>query len=426
MTGNVTLTRMYQIHTLANGLTVITIDLPHLNSVTTLVAVGAGSRYETKENSGVAHFLEHMFFKGSKKYPTTEIIAGLVEGIGADNNASTSKEYTTYWIKAAAKHVELATDILSSQLKDSLFDPEEIEREKGVIIEELKMYHDNPMSYVWELYEQLQFGDHPLGWDVGGTAETVSNLKREDFLTYMKSLYAPKNMVLVYAGNLPKNILELAEKYFGDLSGEQTAEFLPFSEIAQLEPRVRVEQKESEQVNLILGMKGYDRYHPKRFAARLVGIILGGGMSSRLFIQIRERRGLAYHISSSHQVYKDTGFFNVFAGLKVEKTEEAITVIKEELEKLKKELVSPEELKKAKEMERGRIALRSESTNFLAEYFAVRYVLDKKVESFDDYLKNIDAVSVEDLMEVAQDIFKPENYNLQLIAPFKNTGQFSL
>src|SRR3989338_3255677 len=197
---------MYNISTLPNGLTLITVNMPHLNSVTTLVAVGAGSRYESKNINGISHFLEHMFFKGSRKYPTAEIIATLVDGIGAVNNAATDKEVTYYWIKSAAKHIELSSDILSSMLKESILSEDEVEKEKGVIVEELRMYRDNPTRYVWELYERLQFGDQPLGWDIGGDEKTILSLTREDFLSYMNSLYSPKNMALVYAGKLPKNI----------------------------------------------------------------------------------------------------------------------------------------------------------------------------------------------------------------------------
>ncbi|MBI2593782.1 insulinase family protein, partial [Candidatus Daviesbacteria bacterium] len=196
---------MFKIKTLKNGLTLITIPIPSLESVTTLVAVGAGSRYEVKKINGISHFLEHMFFKGSKKYPSAEIISTMVDSIGAINNAATSKEWTYYWIKSAAKHIELATDIISSMLKESLLNGEEVEREKGVIIEELRMFRDNPARLIWDLYENLQFGNQPLGWDIGGDEPTINSLKRGDFVSYVDSLYAPTNCVCVYAGKLPEN-----------------------------------------------------------------------------------------------------------------------------------------------------------------------------------------------------------------------------
>lgn len=415
---------MYKISTLKNGLSLITINLPHLDSVSTMIAVGAGSRYENKKNSGISHFLEHMFFKGSRKYPTAQIIATMVDSVGAVNNAATSKEYTYYWIKSAAKHLELAADILSSQVREPLFAEGEIDREKGVIVEELRMYRDNPQYYVLSLYEQLQFGDQPLGWDVGGEEKTVTALNRDDFVTYMDLLYSPKNMSLVFVGNLPKNINELAEKYFGDLPERSKRSFEPFKPIQQTRPRVNISYKKSDQANIVLGVEGYDRYDPRRYSARVLGTILGEGMSSRLFTQVRERRGLAYHITAGHDPFKDTGSFAAYGGLKLEKVNEGIEVIKAELQRTAAEKVTTEELKKAKEMERGRLALRSESTNFLAEHFGVNFVLDQEIETFDEYLEKIDAVTAEDIQAVAKDFFQTNKFNLQIVGPFKNTTPF--
>ncbi len=410
--------------TLKNGLTLITVNLPHLESVTTMVAVGAGSRYETRANNGISHFLEHMFFKGSRKYPTAEIIANLVDGIGAVNNAATSKEYTFYWIKSAAKHIELASDILSSQVKESLLSEEEINRERGVIIEEMRRIKDNPAVYVFYLYELLQFGDQPLGWDVIGSEKTILKMDRPDFVSYINSLYSPKNMTLVYVGKLPQNIKKMAEDYFSDLPQRSSFDPQPYELQKQIKPKVDVVYKDTQQVNLVMGAQGYDQDDPRRYAARMLAIILGEGMSSRLFVQIRERRGLAYHIAADHESLRDTGLFEVYAGLKLEKIDEGLQTIKAELMRTVSEKVTEEELKKAKEMERGRLALRSESTNFLAEYFGVRFVLERKIETFEDYLKKIDAVREEDIRKVAGELFKDNRFNLQIIGPFKNPEQF--
>lgn len=415
---------MHKISTLSNGLTLITIDLPHLESVTTLVAVGAGSRYETKKINGISHFLEHMFFKGSKKYPSAEQIATLVDGIGAINNAATTKEFTHYWIKSSGKYVELALDILSSMIKESLLSQEEIEREKGVIVEELRMYKDLPQRYVWDLYEQLQFGDQPLGWDIGGDEKTVNSITQQNLLSYMDSLYTPKNMVLVLAGKLPNNLHDLVEKYFSDLPKRSKFTFKPYIKEKQSKPRIGLYYKKTDQANIVLGMEGYDRNDKKRFAARILATILGEGMSSRLFLQVRERRGLAYHISADASSFVDTGMFTVNAGIKLEKIEEGLKIIKEELEKITVEKVIPEELKKAKEMTRGRLAIRAESTNFLAEYLGVNFVLDRKVETFEQFLKQIDDVTEQDVMDVAKDLIKKEKFNLQIIGPFKNVDPF--
>lgn len=415
---------MHNLKTLKNGLTLITVDLPHLDSVTTLVAVGAGSRYETKSINGISHFLEHMFFKGSRKYPTAEQISTLIDGVGAVNNASTSKEITYYWIKAASRHIELSTDILSSMVKESLLAEEEIQREKGVIIEELRMLRDIPARFIWDLYEMLQFGDQPLGWDIGGDENTITSLKRDDFIHYMDSLYSPKKMTLVYVGKLPVNIQDLAEKYFSDLPARSKYNFKPYKRRKQNKPKVSIFYKETDQANLILGVEGFDRYDKSRYAARVLGIILGEGMSSRLFIQVRERRGLAYRVNAGHDSYKDTGSFTAYAGLKLEKVFEGLEVIKAELEKSKYEKVTDEELKKAKEMIRGRIALQSESTNFLAEYFGTTFVLDGKIETFEEYLENIEKVTRENVQDVARELFQKSRFNLQVIGPFKDKTKF--
>ncbi len=415
---------MYKLQTFPNGLTLITINIPHLDSVTTLVGVGAGSRYETKKINGISHFLEHMFFKGSRKFPTAEIIATLVDGIGAVNNAATDKEVTFYWIKSAARHIKLSSDVLSSMLKESLLSEEEIEKEKGVIVEELRMYRDNPARYVWELYEKLQFGNQPLGWDIGGEEEIITKLKRNDFTSYLQSLYAPKNMVLVYVGKLPSNIETLAQNYFLDLPTNSQFKFNPYKKTKQIKPRINIFHKKTDQANLVLGVEGYSRSDKKRYAARVLAVILGEGMSSRLFMQVREKRGLAYSVSASHSSYLDTGSFTVYAGLKLEKVEEGLEVIVAELQRTVLEKVTEEELKKAKEMIRGRIALRSESTNFLAEYFGTNFALDRKIETFEEIIRQTDLVTGEDVQNVAQELFQKQRYNLQIIAPIKGIDRF--
>jgi predicted Zn-dependent peptidase len=284
--------------------------------------------------------------------------------MGAINNAATSKDWTYYWVKSAIKHLEVASDVLSSMVKESLLQEEEIEKEKGVIIEELRMYRDNPQRYIWDLYENLQFGDTPLGWDIGGGEKIINSLSREDFIRYMQSLYAPENMVLVFAGKIPKDIKEIAEKYYSDLPKNSQFKFKKYTKKPQKKPQVNNFFKKTDQANLILGVEGYDRYDDKKYAAKVLAVILGGGMSSRLFIQVREKRGLAYHVSADSENYVDTGMFTIYAGLKLEKVYEGLEVILTEVNRVLLENVTPEELKKAKEMVRGRLALQSESTNF--------------------------------------------------------------
>lgn len=409
---------------LSNGLTLITVNLPHLDSVTTLIAVGAGSRYETKKINGISHFLEHMFFKGSVKFPTAERISTLIDGIGAVNNAATDKEVTYYWIKSSAKHIKLSADILSSMIKESLLNQEEIDREKGVIAEELRMYRDSPSKYVWELYERLQYGNQPLGWDIGGEEKIIAGINRDDMVSYMNSLYSPENMALVFVGKLPDDIEKIAEEYFLDLPKRSKFEFKPFKKLKQQKAKVNVFYKDTDQVNLVLGVEGPGRYDEEKHASRLLATILGEGMSSRLFIQVRERRGLAYNIGAYSGVYQDTGAFTIYGGLKLEKIHEGLEVILAEIQMIVEERVTDEELEKAKEMVRGRLALQSESTNFLAEYFGTNFVLDRKIETFEEKLKKIDKITREDLQVLAKKLFDREKYNLQVIGPFKSAKKF--
>lgn len=415
---------MFDSHKLKNGLTLITINLPYIQSITTLVAVGAGSRYENYKNNGISHFLEHMFFKGSRKYPTTEEIATIIDGIGAVNNAATSKEYTYYWIKSSSKHQELSLDILSSMLKEPLLLEEEIEKEKGVIIEEMRMVKDSPARYIFDLYETLQFGDQPLGWEIIGSEKNINNLGKQDFTSYLESLYSPKNMAIVVAGNLPKNINFLVEKYFSDLPKFSQFKAAPYKKQGHASPKINVFYKKTDQVNIVVGVEGYNRYDPKRYAARVLSVILGEGMSSRLFIQVREKRGFAYHVAADHDPYIDTGTFAVYAGLKMEKVYEGLEVILAELQRTVLEKVTGDELKKAKESIRGRLALRTESTNFLAEHFGVKFILDQKLETFDQILKNIDQVKAEDVQNIAKELFQKNRFNLQAIGPFKSISKF--
>lgn len=415
---------MYKLDKLSNGLTLITIDLPHLKSVTSMVAVGAGSRYESIKTNGISHFLEHMFFKGSIKFPSAEQISEMIDGIGAVNNAATSKEFTYYWIKSANQHLELSIDILSSMLKEPLFAEDEVTREKQVVIEEMRMVKDNPQRYIWHLYESLQFGDQPLGWDIIGSEETVHSITRDDLISYVNDLYSVENMVLIFAGNIPKNIKSLAEQYFASLPKRSVYKAQPYKRSVQKDIKINLHYKKTDQSNLILGIEGLPRNDKSEYIARVLATVLGEGSSSRLFTQVRERRGLAYQVLADSDSYTDTGTFAIYAGLKLEKTEEGLEVIKAELEKIKIEKVSDQELKKAKEIIKGRTALRSESTNFLAEYFGIDYALDKKITTFEEEMEKVDKVTAEDLQNLAKKLFQPSNYNLQVIGPFKSAKKF--
>lgn len=414
----------YKLSTLKNGLTVITVDLPHLDSVTTMVAVGAGSRNESKKEMGIAHFFEHMFFKGSRKYPTALEISTLVDGVGAVNNAFTSKEFTGYYVKSAAKHIELAADIISSSLKEPILAEEEIEREKGVIIEEIRMYKDTPHRHVLDLFFDLVFGNTPMGWNIAGEEDVIKSLQRTDFADFIKNHYSPENMALIFAGKIGDQAKELGEKYFGHMPAFGNKEPVIFQADPQAHSRVNIFHKKTDQAHVLLGGLSYHRKDPRKYALALLTSILGEGMSSRLFIQVRERRGLAYHVSAEVEDFRDTGLFAVYAGLKLEKAAEGVKVIREQLDRLKVESVPEDEVKKAKEMQRGHMAIREESTNFLAQFYGLQWVLDRKIETPEEYLDKIDKVTAEDIKEVANGLFQPQKLNLQIIGPLKNSPQF--
>lgn len=413
-----------EIATLDNGLAVIKVDVPHLESATTLLAVGAGSRYETKKNGGIAHFLEHMAFKGTKKFPTALEISSAVEGRGGLINASTSKEVIIYYIKIASTDFTLTNEILSSMIKEPLFDPEEIEKEKKVVIEELRMYRDDPGSYAPVLYERLQFGDQPLGWDIGGEEETVSSFNGGDFIKYMDSLYSPENMALAFVGKLPKDTDEILKENFGNLPAAEKGLFVPYKKDIQRKPRIGILEKDTSQANIVLGVEGYNYFDERRYAAEILADVLGGGMSSRLFQEIRGRRSLAYRINSGSDTYYDAGSFNVTAGLNAQNIHEGIGAIKAELEKLTREKIAPEELSRVKNMIKGITALRMEGTNFIAGSFAGGYVLKRKIGSYDKALKLLEEVTPDDVQYVARDLFRNERYNLQIIGPVSDAEPF--
>ncbi|OGD86239.1 hypothetical protein A2Z23_00560, partial [Candidatus Curtissbacteria bacterium RBG_16_39_7] len=296
----------YKKEVLSNGLRLLTIPMEGVNSVTVTIFVGAGSRYEERKTIGLAHFCEHMFFKGTKKRPRAFDISSQIDGIGGEFNAGTSKDYTVFYVKADAKHLDLALDVLSDMISNSLFDPQEIEREKGVIIEEINMHDDTPRERVDDVLDGLLFGDHPLGWYIGGLKDTVITFKRDDFLDYLNSLYSASNIVCTIAGKFDEaKIGKKATKILGKLKNFKPKKFDKVGRLKGKE-RVKLIYKKTEQAHISLGLRAYSLFDPKRYALDVLNTILGRGMSSRLFINVRERLGLAYYIASSSTSYQDT------------------------------------------------------------------------------------------------------------------------
>ncbi len=414
----------YKIITLKNGLRLITVPMPQLESVTVMVGVGAGSRYETKKVNGLFHFIEHMAFKGTKKRPSTLAIASEVDAVGGEFNAFTDKEFTGYYLKLASKHTKLAFDILSDMLTNSLFKPQEIEREKGVIIEEINMYEDTPVRRVWDVFTRLLYGDNPMGWDIAGESKSIRQIKREDFLNYLGRLYYPKNMVVAVAGKLNgKEIKNMTENFFGSLRkpGQKITKKI---KIKQERPRLKLVYKKTEQGHFCLGIPGYDLFHKDRFALGILATILGGGMSSRLFLEIREKKGLAYYVGSEVDYFTDSGFFLNRAGVHLRKIEEAIKIVLEEFANLVSKKVCLKELNKAKEFLKGGLILALEDSKNVANRYAVQLILEKQIRTPEQTLALIDKVTAEDVQRVAKDIFKPKKLNLAIIGPYKTESQF--
>jgi len=316
----------HQIFTLKNRLSVVLVDTKTFPTFTAMLLVGAGSRYENKENNGVAHFFEHMAFKGSKKYPNALLLSSMIEGLGGIFNAFTTKDHTGYWIKAPLSHFETVVDVLADMIQNPLLFPEEIEREKGVIIEEINMYEDEPQYKVWELFEGLLFKNHPLGYPTTGYKETVGKFTRQTFLEYMENLYKPSNVILVIAGGMSvgnrhayslQKYVDIIEKKFSSWKDGQKASFLNFSD-NQNSPQILIKTKKTEQAHLVLGYRGLSYTDKKRYVQSVLMTILGGGMSSRLFYQLRERRGFCYYIHSGSEPFSDTGYVYTRAGLTVD------------------------------------------------------------------------------------------------------------
>ncbi len=417
---------MFQKIILENGSRLILAPQEGTQTVTLLVLFGVGSRYEENKINGVSHFIEHLMFKGTKRRPTTLALSKELDGVGAEYNAYTSKDFTGYFIKINHKHLNLACDIISDMLYHSKFDPEELEREKKVIIEEINMYEDNPLTLVEELFEEVVYQGNSLGWLVSGTKETVSGVTRDQMVKYRDFFYRPANTVIGLAGNLGTGVTETVSRYF--VSGKVLADlkpikFEPFKN-KQAEPQINLKFKKTEQVPIALGFPGYSYSDPRKYALYALGIILGGNMSSRLFISVRERLGLAYYIRTGINVYQDTGSLVIQAGLETKRADQAIKVILEELSRIKKEGVSAEELKRAQDFFEGKITLELEDSSQLADWYAKQELLTNEILTPEERIKEMFAVSREEVRAVANDLFKATKINLALVGPFKEKAKF--
>jgi predicted Zn-dependent peptidase len=415
---------VFEREALSNGVRLLAAPMPQVQSVACFIMLAAGSRYETPETSGIAHFAEHMFFKGTERRPTAQQIGNELDGIGAEFNAFTGKEYTGYYVKCAAEHREHAFDVLVDMLRRSKFDPEEIEREKGVIVEEMNMYFDTPRDYISGVYHQLLYDDTPLGWDIIGRKETVRAAKRETFLEYVQKWYRAPRMVVGVAGNYPDSVRDELETLLGEVEGGDPGAPPAFEGSNGSGPRVKVHSKESDQAHICIGVPSYPLVHPDRYALQLVGTVLGTGMSSRLFTEVRERRGLAYYVFATNHSYTDTGTLYSQAGVDINRIDEAIETIARELGKIADEPVPADELEKAKNVAKGRFVLQTESPHGMIMFGLRREVLEGQAAEPEEVLAEIDKVTADDVQRVAQDVIGQNGLNLALIGPFDDAERF--
>jgi predicted Zn-dependent peptidase len=406
---------------LSNGVRVLTAPQSQAQSVSCVVMIAAGSRYETPDTNGIAHFAEHMFFKGTDRRPTARDIAAEIDGIGGEFNAFTGKESTGYYVKCAAETRDTALDVLVDMLRRSKFDAEEIEREKGVIVEEMNMYFDTPRDFIGGLYEELMYGDQPLGWHVIGRKETVRAATRDTFHSYVDRWYRPERMVVGLGGRLGDDLLPRLEELLGDLEPRETGSALALAANSNgAGPRVRVHHKVSDQAHLVLGVPSLPLGHPDRYVLQLLAVVLGGGMSSRLFTEVRERRGLAYYVYGTNHSYTDAGSLYSQAGVDIERVDEAIETIVQELRGMAESPVPAEELEKARSFAKGRFVLGLESPHGTIMFGLRREVLQGRVDEPADVLAGLDAVTVEDVQRVAQQLIARGDLHLALIGPFED------
>lgn len=392
--------------------------MPSNRTASVVVMTGTGSRYETAEENGLAHFLEHMFFKGTKKRPTAREISEELDAVGSHYNAFTAQDRTAYYAKVSEQYLDTALDVISDIFLNSTLPSKEITKERGAIIQEIDMYEDMPMRTVGEVFEELFYGkDHPLGRTILGPKENIRTFKRKDFDSYLKRHYTPSNTVVAIAGKFDeKKVLAKIQKDFGVLKHGNPVSPLPYTH-SQSEPRVKIKEKKTDQTQLIIGVPAYPYLHKDEYALTVLTTILGGGMSSRLFMEVREKRGLAYSVQAWAEKHLDTGYFAVQAGVEHGKLEKTVQTILAEFKKIQKTKVSATELKKAKAYLKGSMTLSRETSDEVATAAASSVLRFGYVRTLEELFKGIEKVAADDIQRVAKDIFKTEGLNLAIIGP---------
>ena len=414
----------YKKKKLKNGLDLLTIPQKGTKAVVVLVLVKTGSKYEDKKLMGISHFLEHMLFKKTEKRPSPLAIAETLDKVGGSYNAFTSEEFTGYYAKVNSEKTDLALDWVSDIYLNSLLPEREIEKEKGVIAEEINMRYDNPMTYTQVLWQRLLYGDQPAGWDVSGTKESVAGITKKDLRQYMKTQYSAENTLVVLAGDIDHKKGEKKIREYFEKIGEEKPKKKPEVFENQEKPEVKLLKRDTDQTHMCLGVRAFRDARPERYAQEIIATLLGGMMSSRLFTKVREELGLAYYIQAGASSNPDTGYLVTKSGLDNSNVEMGIKAILKEFKKLKTEEIDSQELKKAKDYIKGKTTLRLESSDSLAFYYGRQALLEREVLTPKELFKRIDKVTPKEILEVSQKIFVPEKLNLALIGPFENEKDF--
>lgn len=409
---------------ISGGPKVIWLPTKYGETITLLALLPLGSRYEKLSLNGASHFIEHLIFKGTNRRPSNFAIAQELDRLGAEYNGFTSKDHTGYWIKTIKKHFEKSIDLLSDVLFNSLFRQSDFDKEKGVIIQEIKMYRDNPLFYIESLFEQALYGPHPLGRLISGEVDQIKNLQLKDLLSFKNKFYQASNFILVLAGNVDLAKKKTVNKYFTTPS--TNTDFPQFKAFKRRSPysRIKILNQNTKQVQVALGGIGYAYEDKNLLPLQILSIILGGYMSSRLFSKIRVEQGLAYFVKMEANAYEDTGNFLIRAGVDKNKTEKTISLILEELNRIKKEPPSLEELNRAKDYYEGRLKIALEDSTDLASFYGLRALFYKRILTPQQLIKKLRQIKPSDIQRVAQELFTKKNLSLSLIGPFRNENSF--
>ena len=414
---------MHRKTTLDNGLRIITDSMPHTRSASICVFIGAGSRYETDALGGISHFVEHVFFRGTEKRPTSCDISAEIEGVGGILNAATDRETTVYWTKVPQPHFELGLDVLCDMMLSAKFAGDDVEKERTVIIEEINMSYDSPSSRVGLLIDELMWQGHPLGRDIAGTKESVNGISRNNLHTYVKQRYIPTRTVVSIAGNVDHDeAVEAVTKQLGHWTGPGQAK--PFKAYADnTGPRLKVERRDIEQTHLCLSMPGLSIFDPRHYILDIMNVILGEGMSCRLFTQVRDQLGLAYSVHSYTEHLSDTGALTVYAGVDTSKLVLALEAIVKELSRLRDEFIPDSELTKAKELAKGHLLLRLEDSRNVAGWHGGQEIIKGDILTIDEVVEKIESVTADAIGHLAAEIIKPEKFRLAIVGPVKESAK---